>query len=431
MSIWTANSNMPKFKVLDRDIDTDILIIGGGLAGVLCAYTLQAAGIDYVLLEKDTICSKTTANTTAKITLQHGLVYSKIQKEFGLDYAKLYYDANREALDEYRRLCKNIDCDYTPADSYIYSLTDTSQLKKEYDTLNILGIDAVYTKSTALPFSVASAVGIKNQASFNPLKFVSQIAKGLKIYEHSKVVELIGNTAKTDKYRVNAKKIIVATHFPFINKHGFYFLKEYQERSYVLALEGGGELSDMYLDEDASGFSFRGYGDYILLGGGSHRTGKGECGFEKLEEAAKRFYPQAQIRYKWATQDCITLDGIPYIGRYSRTTQNLYVASGFNKWGMSSSMVAAKLLFDIISEKESKYEKLFAPSRSILRKQLAANTYEALCGWLTFGKKRCPHLGCALNYNKFEHSWDCSCHGSRFDENGKVLDNPANDDLIL
>ena len=431
MSIWTANSNMPKFKVLDRDIDTDVLIIGGGLAGVLCAYTLDLAGIDYVLLEKDRICSKTTANTTAKITLQHGLIYSKIQKEFGLDYAKLYYDANKEALEEYRRLCKNIDCDYTPADSYIYSLTDGAKLKKEYDILTMLGAEAVYTKSTELPFSVTGAVGVKNQASFNPLKFVSRIAKNLKIYENSKVVELIGNTAKTEKYRVNAKKIIVATHFPFINKHGFYFLKEYQERSYVLALEGGGELSDMYLDEADTGFSFRGYGNYILLGGGSHRTGKGECGFEKLEKAAKSFYPNAEIKYKWATQDCITLDGIPYIGRYSRTTQNLYVASGFNKWGMSSSMVAAKLLFDIISGKESKYEKLFSPSRSIVRKQLATNSYEALCGWLTFGKKRCPHLGCALNYNKFEHSWDCSCHGSRFDERGKLLDNPANDDLTL
>ena len=431
MSIWTANSNMPKFKILDRDIDTDVLIIGGGLAGVLCAYTLDLAGIDYVLLEKDRICNKTTANTTAKITLQHGLIYSKIQKEFGLDYAKLYYDANKEALEEYRRLCKNIDCDYAAADSYIYSLTDDAKLKKEYDILTVLGAEAVYTKSTELPFSVTGAVGVKNQASFNPLKFVSHIAKNLKIYENSKVVELIGNTAKTEKYRVNAKKIIVATHFPFINKHGFYFLKEYQERSYVLALEGGGELSDLYLDEADTGFSFRGYGNYILLGGGSHRTGKGECGFEKLEKAAKSFYPKAEIKYKWATQDCITLDGIPYIGRYSRTTQNLYAASGFNKWGMSSSMIAAKLLFDIISGKESKYEKLFSPSRSIVRKQLATNSYEALCGWLTFGKKRCPHLGCALNYNKFEHSWDCSCHGSRFDERGKLLDNPANDDLTL
>ena len=431
MSIWTANSNMPKFKILDRDIDTDVLIIGGGLAGVLCAYTLDLAGIDYVLLEKDRICNKTTANTTAKITLQHGLIYSKIQKEFGLDYAKLYYDANKEALEEYRRLCKNIDCDYAAADSYIYSLTDDAKLKKEYDILTVLGAEAIYTKSTELPFSVTGAVGVKNQASFNPLKFVSHIAKNLKIYENSKVVELIGNTAKTEKYRVNAKKIIVATHFPFINKHGFYFLKEYQERSYVLALEGGGELSDLYLDEADTGFSFRGYGNYILLGGGSHRTGKGECGFEKLEKAAKSFYPKAEIKYKWATQDCITLDSIPYIGRYSRTTQNLYVASGFNKWGMSSSMIAAKLLFDIISGKESKYEKLFSPSRSIVRKQLATNSYEALCGWLTFGKKRCPHLGCALNYNKFEHSWDCSCHGSRFDERGKLLDNPANDDLTL
>lgn len=429
MSIWTANSKLPQFKTLDRDISADVLIIGGGIAGILCAYNFERAGVDYVLLEADKICGKTTANTTAKITLQHGLIYSKLQKELGLNYAKLYYSANEEALFEYRRLCSDIDCDYSDSDSYIYSLGDTTRIRREFETLTALGADAVYTESTELPLKVTGAVGIKNQAHFNPLKFLSHISENLKIYENSRVVELLGNTAKTDRYRVTAKKIIVTTHFPFLNKHGFYFLKEYQERSYVLALENSAGLSGMYLDEKSGGLSFRGYGNYILLGGSSHRTGKGGCGWDELLAAAKKYYPKSEVKYKWATQDCITLDGIPYIGSYSKTADNLYVATGFNKWGMSSSMIAAKLLYDIICGKENKYQKLFSPSRSILKPQLATNTYEALCGWLSFGKKRCPHLGCALNYNKYEHSFDCSCHGSRFDKNGKLIDNPANNDL--
>lgn len=428
-SIWTEASDLPKFKSLEKDINTDILIIGGGLCGILCAYTLAGAGANYVLLEADRICKKTTANTTAKITSQHGLIYTKLKKEFNSDFARLYYEANEEAIKEYDGLCRNIDCDYKKADAYIYSLSESERIKQETAVLSSLGIPTKYVVETELPFSVSGAVKFENQANFNPIKFISHIAKGLNIYENSRVTEMKGNIAYTDKHKVTAKKVIVTTHFPFINKHGFYFLKMYQERSYVIALENTENINGMYLDEADGGLSFRSYRNLLLLGGSSHRTGKDGCGWDMLNEAAKKYYPNAKIKYKWATQDCITLDGVPYIGRYSSSTPNLYVATGFNKWGMTSSMVAAKLLSDLILGKENRYEKIFSPSRTILRKQLAVNTLEAFCGWLSFGKKRCPHLGCGLTYNKYEHSWDCSCHGSRFDKDGKLLDNPSNADL--
>lgn len=428
-SIWTKNSDLPNFDNLEKDINTDILIIGGGLCGILCAYTLDRAGEDYVLLEADKICKKTTANTTAKITSQHGLIYTRLKKEFNSDFARLYYEANEDAIKDYDILCRDIDCDYKKNDSYIYSLSDNGKTEKESSVLNSLGIPAKHVVKSELPFSVSGAVKFENQANFNPLKFISHIAKGLNIYENSRVTEIKGNTAYTDKHKVTAKKVIVTTHFPFINKHGFYFLKMFQERSYVIALENAQNIEGMYLDEAEGGLSFRSYENLLLLGGFGHRTGKKGFGWDMLDEAAKKYYPNAKIKYKWATQDCITLDGVPYIGNYSSSTPNLYVATGFNKWGMTSSMVAAKLLSDLIVGKENRYENIFSPSRTILRKQLAANTAEALCGWLSFGKKRCPHLGCGLTYNKYEHSWDCSCHGSRFDKRGKLLDNPANSDL--
>ena len=406
-----------------------MLIIGGGLAGILTAYMLEGEGIDYMLLEGDGICQKTTANTTAKITSQHGLIYDKLIREFGEEKAKLYYLANEDALSEYRRISEEIDCGFRDADSYIYEKTNTGNIEKERIALKRLGIDAELVTESELPFPISSALKFKNQACFDPLKFISCISKKLNIYEGAHVLEMRGTTAFTKEHRIDAKKVVVATHFPFINKHGLYFLKMYQHRSYVIALKNAGKINGLYLDGKEGGLSFRRHGELLLLGGGGHRTGKGSCAFRELEELAKNYYPESEVVSRWATQDCMTLDGIPYIGRYSASTENTYVATGFNKWGMTSSMVAARLISDMICGRKNRYEELFSPSRSIIRPKLAVNTFEALSGWINFTKKRCPHLGCALKWNKYERSWDCSCHGSRFDENGKLIDGPANESL--
>ncbi len=430
-SIWQDNINMSKFDSVNSDFDVDVLIIGGGICGILCAYWLDTAGINYALLEGGRICGKTTSNTTAKITSQHGLIYNKIVKKYGLDIAKLYLESNEDAILEYENLCKDIDCDFKRADNYVYSLNDKKILEKELLALKKLGYkNAEYCENMELPFDTVGAIKFKNQAQFNPLKFIAHIVNGLNIFENSHVSEMIDTTAiVNDKFKVKAKKVIVATHFPFINKHGLYFLKMYQHRSYVLALENPPEISGMYVDENKKGLSFRNYDNYLLLGGGSHRTGKNGGSYLELEKFVKQYFPQSIIRYKWATQDCMTLDDIPYIGKYSKSTPNLYVATGFNKWGMTSSMIASKILCDLVQEKKNKYAMVFSPSRSMLHGQIAINSFESLCGWLSFTKKRCPHLGCGLKWNKYEHTWDCSCHGSRFDEYGKVLNNPANENL--
>ncbi len=427
-SIWEKNTPDLSFKPLDCNKNTDVLIIGGGIAGILCAYKLKNAGVDCLLTEATEICRGITRNTTAKITLQHGLIYHKLIKRFGKDKARLYLNAQIHACEEYDRLCRNMDCDYEIKDSYVYSLRDSKKIELEVDALNKLGVKAEFSNSCELPFEVAGAVKVKSQRQFHPLKFLYSISKDLPIYEHSKVIELKHNKAVTNHGEITYKKLILATHFPIINKYGGYFLKMYQHRSYVIALKFAQTVNGMYVDESDTGLSFRSYGDLLLLGGGGHRTGKqGGC-WHELEVFARKHYKNAQIVGKWATQDCMTLDQVPYIGQYSKLLPHVYVATGFNKWGMTNAMVAANILCDVVCGKNNSYSKVFTPSRSILRPQLAVNAFESTVGLLTPTTPRCPHLGCALKYNRFEHSWDCPCHGSRFTDKGELIDNPATDD---
>lgn len=428
-SVWTERVTLPHFETLEGDVETDVLIIGGGITGILCAYFLQERGIPYILVEGRTVCSQTTKNTTAKITSQHGLIYDKLLKNAGAEKAKMYLEANQNAVNKYFELCRGIDCDFEEKTNYVYSLDNRKKLEDEAEALRKIGFDAKLSETEELPFSTAGAVGFAHQAQFNPLKFISQLIPELNIFEHSFVKELAENTAVTQKARITYKRAVFATHFPIDNKHGMYFLKMYQHRSYVLAAENAQQINGMYVDEAKKGMSFRNYGELLLIGGGSHRTGKKGGGWQELRGFARRYYPSSMEKYYWATQDCMTLDSVPYIGQYSKGLPNCYVATGFNKWGMTSSMAAAMLLADMLEGKENPYEPVFNPSRNMIKPQLFCNAGEATLNLLTPSKKRCPHLGCALKWNGVEHSWDCPCHGSRFDESGGVIDNPATGDL--
>ncbi len=428
-SVWQDSVKMPEFPALKGDINVDVLVIGGGLAGLLCTYMLSRRGVNCAMVEQDTICSGVTAHTTAKITSQHGLIYSKLIKEFGVGGARLYYDANQAAIRRFRKMSERIECDFKNRPSYVYSKSNKFVLEKELKALYKIGATAEYVEHPSIPVKTVGAIKFGNQAQFNPLKFAAAISKDLPIYEHTRVKKLMPHLAVCDGAKIKAKIIIVATHFPFDNSHGSYFLKMYQHRSYVLALEGAEQLDGMYVDESKNGLSFRNYGNLLLLGGGSHRTGKKGGSYNELVEFASRNYPSATEKYRFATQDCMTLDGVPYIGRYSANTPNLYVATGFNKWGMTSSMVSAMILCDAVFGKYNRYARLFNPSRTILRPQLAVNAAESAVNLLTPTAPRCSHLGCALKWNSAEHSWDCSCHGSRFDSDGRVLNNPAMTDI--
>ena len=426
--IWTECS-LPGFPPLKGDTKTDVLIIGAGMAGLLCAHELKQAGVRCMLVEAGRIARGITAGTTAKVTAQHGLIYRKMLERFGAGITTGYLEANQAALEQIRSLCQSFGCGWKDQYSHIYSPQDRGSLEAELEALQSLNIPAEYTAALPLPFDTVGAVTFPNQGQFHPLRFVSVLCRDLRIHEHTRVLGLTDHYALTDRGKIFADSFIVATHFPFLNKHGSYFLKLYQSRSYVLALKDAPAFDGMYADAAASGLSFRHYGGTLLLGGGGHRTGTPGGGWQELEAMAGEFYPGAVITHRWAAQDCMSLDGIPYIGQYSKNTPNLYVATGFNKWGMTGSMVSARILTDLVQRKPNPYTDIFSPSRSMVHRQLGINLLESAKNLLTLRTPRCPHMGCALKWNPQEHSWDCPCHGSRFDENGALTDNPATKNL--
>lgn len=433
-SIWTRDAQLPHFPALDSDACTDVLVVGGGLAGLLCAWFLQQEGLDCLVLEAGRIGRGATLGTTAKVTAQHGLMGTELPRALGPDRARLYVQANLEAVETYRRLCTALDCRFEDADSFVYFRDDRELLDRELAALRRLGCPAEYQRLLELPFSTAGAVKVPRQGKLHPLELLSALARELHICEHTRVRDLGvrkdgSRAAFTDRGVVRAKRIIVATHFPFLDRWGGYFLKLYQDRSYVLALENAPLPVGMYRDADERGLSLRTAGDRLLLGGGGHRTGKPSLGWRPLRETAHRYWPQARPVAFWATQDCITPDGVPYVGQYGRDTDGVYVITGFNKWGFTNAMVGAQLLTALLTGREHPAQGVYSPQRRLPLPALAVNGMEAAADFALPLPRRCPHLGCALRWNAAEHTWDCPCHGSRFTREGDVLDGPAQKSL--
>lgn len=416
----------------------DVIVVGAGMAGILIAYYLKEQGKEVLVLEAETIASGQTERTTAKITSQHDMKYSKLIRDIGVKKARMYAAANEAAILEYEKLIerKKIACQFARVPAYLYTMGDEEQLLAEAKAAASLGINACFTKDTELPFSVAGAVRFGGQAQFSPLEFIKSLAAELEIREHTRVTSIRGNRVKTDAGVLRADKIVVATHYPILNVSGFYFLRQHQERSYAIAFSGCGRVKGMYYGIDKDGLSFRQAGDLLLLGGSAHRTGEDKhCGaYDFLAEIAKHYFPESKEEARWSAQDCMPHDGIPFIGRYSVFTPNLYVATGFQKWGMTSSMVAAMILRDELCGVHNPYRKVFCPQRINVRagmKNFLIDVGMSVKGLVRgmFLRPRCSHMGCELVWNPDEKSWDCPCHGSRFAENGKLLDNPAKRDI--
>lgn len=426
ISLWKETAGLPEFPEFKGNAKTDVLIIGGGMAGLLCAYFLKHAGINYMLVEARRICDGNTGNTTAKITSQHGVLYDKLIREEGFNKAKMYLKANEAAVSQFNNLCKGIECGFEKKSAFIYSLHNRQTIEKETEAAQKLGMNALFRGETKLPFKISGAVEFKNQAQFHPLLFASHISKNLNIYENTRVVSVDGKIVLTDRGKIKADNIIVATHFPFINTKGSYFIKLYQSRSYVQAFQNAMDVDGMYIEDIENGMSMRNYNELLIIGGGGHKTGDKSQGWKKIYDFASEKFPQSRTKYYWAAQDCMSLDSIPYIGKYSKSSHNLYTATGFNKWGMTGSMISAMIITDMIKGRRNAYSEVFLPSRSIMKPQLITNGINAVKNLLSSSPKRCPHMGCSLKWNKHEHTWDCPCHGSRFSKKGELLDNPAN-----
>ena len=472
-SIWTRSCTLSERPALNQDIKADAAVIGAGMAGILTAWELERAGVHTVVLEAERIGSGQTKNTTAKITSQHGMFCSEFLEKKGRETAEKYVRANEEAIGEYRRIAeeKGIDCDLEEADSYVYSSEEES-LVKEAEAAAELGVDASLERELEIPVSCAGAVRFRRQAMFHPLKFAGALAEELTVYENTPVRDLEDNRLRTPAGSVQADKIVFATHYPFVNFPGMYFTRMHQERSYVLALEGAGNIEGMYIGSGPDALSFRQYGKYLLIGGRVHRTGENKEGgkYEELRNRARILYPGSRETACWSAQDCITADQIPFIGQYAPGRPHWFAASGFQKWGMTSSMVSAMIVSDIICGRENPYADIFSPERFSAEElpQIMKDGGKAVKGLIkrffhipgetvnliepghaavvetAQGKAGvykteenkvfqvdivCPHLGCQLVWNPDERTWDCPCHGSRFDYEGNLLEGPAQEGI--
>jgi glycine/D-amino acid oxidase-like deaminating enzyme/nitrite reductase/ring-hydroxylating ferredoxin subunit len=469
-SIWQQSISIEKRTTLDHTISTDIAIIGAGMTGILLADMLKSAGKEVVVLEAERIGSGQTAGTTAKITSQHGLKYQYLLEHFGKDKANLYAKSQNEAISRYALLIRDrkIDCDWKEVNAYLYSCYSKEQLIKETEAAKTLGISAHFTEKTDLPIPIKGAVCFEKQAIFHPLSFLDAIAKNITIYEKTPVLTVNDNTLHTPQGNVTANHIVFACHFPFVNFPGWYFTRMHQERSLVLSLKNVPQFTDMFYGIDANGISLRPVGENLLFGGEGYRTGEGGEGrYDALEKTAKEWFPQCTVTTKWSAQDCIAARKIPYIGYFSQKHLNWYVATGYGKWGMTSSMVAADILRDLICGKENPFETLYSPDefapvefsqilsdgcktvKNLISHSIPGKSKNAIqkeqggkFGWGKGGYRdahlqlhtvtlKCPHLGCKLHWNKDEKTWDCPCHGSRFDKYGKKISGPAQEDITL
>ena len=493
-SIWRECSSKTSYPKLEENKQTEICIVGAGITGIVTAYELAEKGKKVILLDRDKCISGVTADTTAKVTSQHGLIYNYLINEFGKETAEKYLYANEDAIKRVKQIIdkNNIECDFEYKDAYVYTNDEKEleKIQKEVEAVKSLNFNAEYCTETSLPFKVLGAIKFKNQAQFNIMKYLQSILKVLEnknveIFEQTKVVDV---NKKNGKYNVitensqciEADYVVLATHYPIMNFPGFHFLKMYQDRSYVIAGKTKQQLPDgMYITSDSPVISFRtiknGDKELIAIGGSDHKTGDNTTfldeNYTQLENYAKTLYPDFQIKYKWSTQDCITLDKIPYIGEFSKMMPQIYIATGYKKWGMTTAHIAAQIITDKILGNKNEYEDIFSSLRfnpiknhkefgnmlkqttyalvinkiKVPKEQLADITndnggiieykgekvgvYKDADGEIYLVEPYCTHLGCELIWNNLEKTWDCPCHGSRFTYKGEVLNEPAVQDL--
>jgi len=486
-SFWLASTPATDYPALSADTTVDVAVIGGGMAGITAAYLLKQAGLTVAVIEADRILQGTTAHTTAKITGQHGLIYHRLKTSLGQTKARQYADANRAALRFIADTVESaqIDCDFAWQPAYVYTTAAKSvrRIADEAEIAADLGFAAHYLTEIPLPFAVKAALRFDEQARFHPRKYLLALAAtipgaGSHIFEQTRAVPLeAGNPyiVHTDRgFRVNAEKVIVATHYPCFDDYGMYYARVYQERSYILGVKLREPFpAGMYITAEEPTRSLRSHpdedGELVLVVGENHKTGYGgdtTRHYEHLRDFITGVYPVETIPYRWSTQDCHTLDSVPYAGRITAGLRDCYVATGFAKWGMTGSTAAALLIRDLIVDGASPWEELYRPARftpaasaktfAVQNLEVAAQfvtgkllldtaaadvapgegkavvidgqrvgAYRDEAGRLHLVDSTCTHLGCELKWNAAEKTWDCPCHGSRFTCDGKIVEGPA------
>ncbi|BAU29578.1 glycine/D-amino acid oxidase-like deaminating enzyme [Aneurinibacillus soli] len=489
---WRDAKGLPSFPKLNYDIKVETAIIGGGISGITTAYLLAKEGVKVALIDAGTLLNGTTGHTTAKITAQHDLIYHELMQTIGKEQAALYYQANTNALHFIKNTVAEhkIECDLTEEDAYIYTNSEeyVSKLHDEFTSYQEIGIDSEYVESIPLPLQTKAAIVMKKQAQFHPVAYLFSLVRfiteaGGAIYENTTAVDIEeGSQPKIitrEGHTITCDNAIICSHFPFYDGSGFYFSRMYAERSYVLGIKIKQDYpGGMYLSAENPKRSLRytmmNGEKLVLLGGESHKAGQGICTFkhyEALQAFGAETFDIKEIPYRWSTQDLITLDKIPYIGRLTSNSPNIFVATGYRKWGMTNGTTAALLLKDLIAQRDNPYAELYSPSRfnadpsvknfivqnADVAKHLIigklevvftkaedlsndegavvtvngkrAGAYKDRNGTLHLVDTTCTHMGCEVEWNDGERTWDCPCHGSRFSVDGDVIEGPAEQPL--
>ncbi|HIH74946.1 MAG TPA: FAD-dependent oxidoreductase [Methanosarcina sp.] len=487
-SYWLATIPESSYPALQGNTRVDIAIIGGGIVGITAAYMLKEAGFSSIaVIEAGRILKGVTGHTTAKITSQHHLIYDRLLSKFGKRQAQQYAESNQAAIEKITSIIssRNIDCDFVRKPAYVYASSEdsTESIRDEVKAAQKLGLPASFEENLPLPFKTYGAVRFNNQAQFHPAKYLNALAEeirgnGCHIFEKTRALKIEGEnpiTITTDRGTITAQKVIQATHYPIHDKPGLFFQRLYQSRSYVLGVHIRDPFPDgMFINAEEPARSMRSQstdmGELVLVTGESHRTGEEEheiIRYQNLEKWVRSVYSVNSIDYRWSTQDTVSIDHVPYIGRQTSGNENLYLATGFKKWGMTTGTVAAMIITDMIVGKSNPWEEVYDPSRfkpvesakTLISQAVEATkglvgdrilpthkeasqiepgggaivkiegervaAYRDRDGVLHTLDPSCRHMGCIISWNDAERTWDCPCHGSRYNATGEVIDSPA------
>lgn len=488
-SYWQQSVSLPDYPTLNDNVKADVCIVGAGITGLTTAFLLAKEGYSVCLLEANKVLSGTTSLTTAKITSQHGLMYANMIEQYGVEQTKQYYEANTRGKQFIEHMVKeySISCQLREEDAYIYtnSLEEVEKIEQEGKAYEQLGIKGEVLSSVPLPFPVKKAVRMNGQAHFHPLQYgeaLLQLCKehGVHIFEHTRAINVEYNrhpSVMTDqRYRVICKHVVQASQYPFYDGLGYYPTKMYASRAYALLAKPDIKLEGMYMNVEKPERSLRPIiideEEYIFIVGDSHKTGQSNKSmdehFEALASFGEQHFSISSILNRWSAQDYITIDNIPYVGPVTRHQKNVYVATGFKKWGITNGTNAALMIYDFITNNTKEDVHVFSPSRKLnitpsiekmismnadVAKHLITNKFDRPKNdWTTLEKEEatitrvglsrigvykdsggnyhavdttCTHLGCEVNWNQAEKTWDCPCHGSRFDYEGHVIQGPA------
>ena len=422
-TIW--DREIKEFPRAKGTLNTSILVIGGGISGILTAFFLHKAGYKVIVVEGDRLGSERTRRTTAVITALQDVMYFDIAKTHGIDSAKLFYESNLFALNEYEKLSEKYEFAFENTSSYKYFKKDDGLIEKEQETLSRIGAKYEVLDEIDLPIKFYKALKFPHQGQMNPMKLIEELSKDLEIYEHSKIDKIGKNIAKGVDFSVIFEHVVICTGYPFFKIRGLFPLKMYQNKSHIIIKKNSEGFVGNGIGSNTQDIYFRNYLDYLILGAMDSKTGDIVNGFDPINQFILSNYNVKDVKMRWINQDSITFDSIPYIGRYSFLSKNRYVMTGYNLWGMTAAMTGAHLIKDLIMGKENKYKKLFSPTRKVDIIFTLNQVKTAVVELLKFKRYRCTHLGCSLHYNSLDCSYECKCHGSKYDKDGKIIFTPT------